>query len=234
MPAPPESQPAVARRAGRVRPSAAVAVAVSAACGVGLLAVLVALHPPGSFDRSVLAEVHARPGSGTSGLARLVTTIGDGVPLFAVLSALAGAAWARWRSWVPLLVPALALAMAAAASTVLKPVIGRERPPVSGWLVSADGNSFPSGHTTAATAGYLGLGLAVAGLAATVLVRVLSVVAGIAMAVAVGWTRVELGVHWPTDVAAGWALGLVAVCAALVLLPFMPLAAAGFREGRGG
>lgn len=80
----------------------------------------------------------------------------------------------------------------------------RARPPVGDWASAAGGFAFPSGHTTAATVA--------AGLVAWTVSRRLSsrpvraavwVVAS-GWALGVGWSRVWLGVHWPTDVLGGW------------------------------
>jgi membrane-associated phospholipid phosphatase len=100
-------------------------------------------------------------------------------------------------------------------------VISRPRPPVADWAGAASGASFPSGHTTAAT-------LFALSAAWTIAARVpaggprRAVWAGAAVyAAAVGWSRVWLGVHWPTDVAAGWLFGTAwtAGCIAAITLP---------------
>lgn len=200
-----------------IGPPYAVAAAVAAALVLATLVAVTAGHGDVFFDASVFRELHGTSGTETTELAGEVTSIGDGVPLLAALGLLACAARARWGSWRPLQVATLALALAAGASTALKMAVGRARPPLDGRLIEAHGNSFPSGHTTAASAGYLGLGLAVAGIAATRWARVLAVALSVLAAVAIGWTRIELGVHWPTDVAGGWALGVLAACTALLL-----------------
>ena len=86
----------------------------------------------------------------------------------------------------------------------LNRVVGRARPLPGDWAGAAGGFSFPSGHTTAAT---LAAGLVAWSVSRRVKhfrVQVLVWVGAGAWAAAVGWSRVWLGVHWPTDVLCGW------------------------------
>ena len=72
-----------------------------------------------------------------------------------------------------------------------------------------------------ATAAYLTLAMCVAVLVPAMWARVV-VTAGVALALGVGWTRVELGVHWPTDVLAGWSIGAGTACVALACWRLAP------------
>jgi undecaprenyl-diphosphatase len=96
------------------------------------------------------------------------------------------------------------LALSHAAVEALKRVFTRERPGLSvgfTWLIGVpDRFSFPSGHATAAMAIALPVALALGGAAALPV---------LALAVAVGVSRCYLGVHYPGDVLAGWALAAV-------------------------
>ncbi len=84
--------------------------------------------------------------------------------------------------------------------------IARPRPPSALHLVGAGGYAFPSGHTTNATLGY-GLLALLLSLSFPRGRGVFLAGAGI-LAIGVGLSRVYLAVHWSTDVAGGWLLGI--------------------------
>jgi undecaprenyl-diphosphatase len=205
-----------------VRPTARPAVGAALTAGgvlLGLWAVFVR-HSPDDLDSDVYGKLHGHAGSGAARFADHVTGIGDGPKLVAVLALLGVLAYAALRSWRPFLTSGCAVAVAAVVSTVVKLLAGRARPPASGWLTpDASGNSFPSGHTTVATAGYLGLAVGAAALLHSTAARAVTIAAGAVMAVVIGWTRVELGVHWPTDVLAGWIVGVAAVVVVNAVFP---------------
>jgi undecaprenyl-diphosphatase len=118
----------------------------------------------------------------------------------------------RW--WVGAVAGVLLLALGQGIRVALAALIGRSRPPESDWEMHAAGFSMPSGHTTTATfaAGLLCLGLACAVRSAW---RFAAMAALVLWAVLDGVGRVYIGVHWATDVVAGWLLGaLLTVLAA--------------------
>jgi undecaprenyl-diphosphatase len=90
----------------------------------------------------------------------------------------------------------------------LKELFARSRPDVVPHLVTVEGLSFPSGHSMAATVIYLTLGALLARFAVRRRIRVYVIGVSLGLTVLIGITRVCLGVHYPTDVLAGWAGGL--------------------------
>ncbi len=96
-----------------------------------------------------------------------------------------------------------------------KGLADRPRPVTA--LAAASSSSFPSGHALAAMATVTAL-LTVALPVLGTSMRVAAIVVGVLIVVAVGFARVALNVHHPSDVLAGWALGYlyVSVCARLV------------------
>ncbi len=92
-------------------------------------------------------------------------------------------------------------------SVWLKGMFARPRPAVVPHLMRVDFSSFPSGHSMNAAAVYLTLGLLLARLTTYRRLQVYFVSLAILLSVLVGISRVYLGVHYPSDVLAGWTAG---------------------------
>ncbi len=92
-------------------------------------------------------------------------------------------------------------------SQTLKSTIARPRPDVVPHLVDITSLSFPSGHAMMATIAWLTIGALLARLAPTVLLKRYILAVAIFLSFLIGLSRIYLGVHWPSDVVAGWALG---------------------------
>ncbi len=88
-----------------------------------------------------------------------------------------------------------------------KDLIHRPRPPIADRLEHVTSWSFPSSHSAGTMMTGVAIALAARGGWAGLLVALLA-------AATIGWTRAALGVHWPSDVLAGWGFGLawVGVC----------------------
>jgi len=149
----------------------------------------------------------------------------------AVLALVAiGAGLLLWRRGLPVVVaaaPALALGVTAFLSDLAKRLVDRGRPPVSLRLLVEGEPSFPSGHAANSAAVYLTLALVLAVFVfRRPLVRVAVVAGAGVIAGAIGTSRLVLGVHWPSDVLAGWALGtsvaLATTLAATLLVLLKP------------
>lgn len=102
----------------------------------------------------------------------------------------------------------------------IKLLVGRPRPEIVPHLTEAGGASFPSGHSFNSAVVFIAIALAFATMSARESVRLTIIAAALLLSVAVAWSRVWLGVHFPTDVAAGWLGGAGwAFLAAAVLRP---------------
>lgn len=102
---------------------------------------------------------------------------------------------------------AMAVIGAELSSDLLKVAYARPRPllvPHESYVYS---NSFPSGHSAVSAATYLMLAILIANAVKRRQSKVMIFSVAILIVIAVGVSRAYLGVHWPTDVLAGWALG---------------------------
>ena len=194
---------------------AVLAVAVFAV--VGFAAIFVDDPGPTPGDTSAIDVVDQLRSDWLTDLAKVVTVFGSSYVTLAV-ALVAAIVLATRRRWTEVWVLVAALAICHIAVPVLKEAIERPRP--EGGLIDVSGDSYPSGHAAYSVL-YTWLVL-------TITVRVRPgltyatglIVAGVALTVAVGLSRVYLGVHYFSDVAGGWALGVSAFagCAAVAMV----------------
>jgi membrane-associated phospholipid phosphatase len=166
---------------------------------------------PLSWDRTVHAAALQHR---TQLLITAAKPVSVGVEVVAyTVSAVGGVLLLRSRSWwVGAVVGVGALIVGQVLRVGLAALIARPRPPRGDWAATAAGYSFPSGHTVSAT---LAAGLLCLGLLRTVRSawRIAGIAVAICWAILDGASRVYQGVHWPSDVLAGWLFG-----SALILL----------------
>jgi undecaprenyl-diphosphatase len=186
-------------------PAARLALGLVVFVLVGWVAGALVTSLVGSSGLDVVRDVAGERSAGLTAAARAVTWAGSAfvlVPLALVCCLLLVRAGLRREAFAV----ALSLAGAMLLSDVVKLLVSRPRPPVE-HLQTVTGSSFPSGHSTQASAFWFSLVLALA--TAGVAPLVTRVAAGLALVLvlAVALSRVYLGVHYPGDVLAGVLLG---------------------------
>jgi undecaprenyl-diphosphatase len=139
-------------------------------------------------------------------LARDITALG-GVGVLTLLTlAVAGLFWLQGhgRSMVLVLV---SVAGGLLLSTLFKEAFDRPRPDLVPHAATVYTSSFPSGHSMMAAVTYLTLAVMYARIEPRHAVKVYLFAIACLVILLVGASRVYLGVHWPTDVLAGWLAG---------------------------
>ncbi len=114
-----------------------------------------------------------------------------------------------------------AIGLSGIVSQIAKDLADRPRP----LGATAASSAFPSGHALAAMAAVLALLTISAGVFSH-RARIVTIVVGAVMVIAVGVGRVVLNVHYPSDVVAGWALGYLWYLSCLFVIRPPPLSAA--------
>jgi undecaprenyl-diphosphatase len=122
------------------------------------------------------------------------------------------------RRWAQAAVFSGAVIFAQVLAEVTKRIVDRPRPAVVAHLDLVYSSSFPSGHALMSPVVYLTLAAILCVTSEPRRERAVLIGLAIALSAAIGVSRVFLGVHWPTDVLAGWILGaLIALGASYVV-----------------
>jgi HAD superfamily hydrolase (TIGR01509 family) len=191
-----------------------------------VVAALVGAHAGGGLDGRVIAWVEAHEHRSLNTVAVGFDYLGRWWLALSGIVAIAGVLWLAGRRAQARYL-ALTMALSLSLNLLLK-LVFRRMPPGGGTVVKASTYAFPSGHTMTAAA----LAAALALIAWPTRWRWPVLLVGVAFAGAMGLSRVYLAVHWPSDVAAGWALGIVVAFAvrAAVHQPAAAGAPAGARS----
>ena len=190
------------------------------AAGIGALAVALLLlvglavdRWPFGFDRAIIVGLrvpgHLATPIGPAWLAKAmvdITALGGGTVLTIVVLATIGLLLMQ-RAWVTAALVLAATWSGSLAVQLLKVHVDRARPLLVPHLVDAGGMSFPSGHSANSAIVYLTMVGLVSQIVRGRAVRNYLVVLTVLLVGAIGCSRVYLGVHWPSDVLAGWSFG---------------------------
>jgi undecaprenyl-diphosphatase len=191
----------------------ALALAASAIWGFAELADDVLEGDTHAFDEAVLLALRSATdrsdplGPGwLEELMRDVTALGSMGVLTFITLAVAGFLALQRKSHAALFV-LVAVGGGMLLSHLLKMGFDRPRPDLVPHGAMVYTASFPSGHATMAAVTYLTLGALLARVQPRRWLKLYLMGLAVLLTVAVGVSRVYLGVHWPTDVLAGWSLG---------------------------
>jgi undecaprenyl-diphosphatase len=139
---------------------------------------------------------------------RDVTALGGGAILLLITTSVVGYLIIQRRYRAALLVT-LAVVGGSLLSQLLKETFGRPRPDLVPHGMHVYTTSFPSGHSMSAAATYLTLAALLTRFQPRRRLQLYIMVLALLITGLVGISRVYLGVHWPTDVLAGWTAGAV-------------------------
>lgn len=185
----------------------ALAAATLASAVFAAVAGAVARGRTAAWDEAALRWMGELDSPALNGWALEVTALGGKVVVWMVVMLSSIFLWNSRHHYSAALLWIAAVG-AGLLNSILKVAFDRARPEVFPWRTPHVGlSSFPSGHATAAVVVYGTLAYLVARLAPTRFLRWLTWAVAAAVIVLIGVSRVYLGVHYPSDVAAGFLMG---------------------------
>lgn len=192
------------------------ATALIAAGGLAFtaLAALVSMNATQAFDYAVISWFRvkgdlSRPLFSDLLIAPMtdITALG-GYTALTMLTLGAALCYAVLRQFLMAALVILAIGSSGLLTFVLKMGFDRVRPDLVDHLTHSTNSSFPSGHALQSTVAFLLIGALLARAPQNRPLRRLILTGAVLLTLLVGVSRIYLGVHWPTDVLAGWCLGV--------------------------
>lgn len=176
----------------------------------------------GEFDEGVSSYVVSFRSAGLTPFFRFMTDMGDRFAYIVITVLLGAYLFFRHKNWKFMTQTVIVLLLSTASNILLKSVINRSRP-AHEHLVEVNTLSFPSGHSMSAMAfyGFL-IYLTVVSKIPITLKSFLCVILVLTI-FSIGISRIYLGVHYPSDVAAGFVGGLIWVTFCIVLFNIISL-----------
>lgn len=174
---------------------------------IGVVAAAEAVEGRGWFallDYATLAHIVAARTNALTYAMQVITAFGNGVTVW-LLVIMTGILLSLEKKYIYAIALALSVSGASIVALAMKQVLVRPRPAMLP-LVSESTFSFPSGHASLSLAFYGILIYFLLRYACAEWVRIAGAIGGIIMIAAIGFSRVYLGVHWPSDVIGGYVL----------------------------
>ncbi|CAN5605249.1 hypothetical protein BH11MYX1_BH11MYX1_08100 [soil metagenome] len=168
------------------------------------------------IDRAIALAIHCLDTPWLVSIMVVITNLGSGLALAFVIALAAIACVRRKERRLALIMIVTGVAVLG-LELILKHAFGRARPTLFPEIPLPLDSSFPSGHSMASMAVYGTLAVVLSALYPER--RVLVMTASALLIAAIGFSRVFLGVHWPSDVAAGFAAGVPFLLVAQYLSP---------------
>lgn len=179
-----------------------------------------------AFDHAILTalRVAGDPGNPVGphwleDMARDITSLG-GIAILTLVTAISAVYMLLTRRAGAALFIVLAVISGSLLSSGLKAVFERARPDAIFQAVPVFSASFPSGHATLSAVTYLTIGALLMRVQERRRAKIFVLGTAIFLTLLIGLTRIYFGVHWTTDVLAGWTLGAAwaAACWLVLLL----------------
>lgn len=158
-----------------------------------------------AIDLALANELHSQATSTSTSIYRIVSFIGS--PGLFIVGVILAVVFAVKKQWARLLVGAIAMLGGALLNTVLKLVFARPRPVFVEPILQLPDHSFPSGHAMISLIGFGILTFFVWNRLRNPYLKIIVVFGAILLVVLIGISRMALGVHYLSDVVAGYAVG---------------------------
>lgn len=183
--------------------SLALLTCIVCAFGFSLVALWVSDHQVRHFDQEIISVIGQLESPAMTRVMKFFTMIGSGIPVVIIVLITMFVLYRVLGHRRELLFLAAGVLGSVMLNTILKVLFQRARPEIH-RIIEENGYSFPSGHSMTVFSMYAALTFLVWTHVPSRLGRILLIVLSSLLIVAIGTSRIYLGVHYPSDVVGGY------------------------------